>query len=84
MHPPQIESSNVLQRKDGPKINDKFEKLGRWIKHYSELYDNKSDVSSMAIEEIPDLPIMNELNIEPNLDEVTKKILNQKNNQAAG
>ena len=39
---PTAQTSGVLKQKDGTVINDKSEKLNRWIEHYSKLYTGQS------------------------------------------
>lgn len=81
---PTAQTCGVLKQKDGTVIKDKSEKLGRWVEHFSELYTGQSQVSSDIIASLPNAPPMNDLDSEPDLEEVTAAIKRMPHGKAAG
>ncbi|GAA6071721.1 uncharacterized protein LOC117871822, partial [Tachysurus ichikawai] len=49
-------------------------KLQRWVEHYLELYATQNVVTDTALDAIPDLPVMEELDTPPTLEELRKAI----------
>ncbi|KAJ8350926.1 hypothetical protein SKAU_G00260560 [Synaphobranchus kaupii] len=78
------QTCGVLKQKDGTVIKDKSEKLNRWIEHYSEVYTGQSQVSSDTIASLPNVPPMNDLDSEPDLEEVAAAIKRMPHSKAAG
>ena len=48
--------------------------MERWVEHYSELYSRENIVVTSAIDSIEPLPVMEELDAEPTLEEFGKAI----------
>ena len=63
-----------LKSKTGEIIKDQAEQLKRWIEHYLELYATINTVSSTALDDIPDMPLMEELDVIPTQEELSKAI----------
>ena len=63
-----------LKSKTGEIIKDEAEQLKRWIEHYLELYATVNTVSSTALDDIPDMPLMEELDAIPTQEELSKAI----------
>ncbi len=58
----------------GEVIIDQEEQLQRWVEHYLELYATQNIVTDTAMDAVPDLPVMEELDIPPTLEELSKAI----------
>lgn len=58
----------------GEVITDKNKKMERWVEYYSELYSRETIVVSSALDVIDSLPIMEKLDTEPTLAELSKAI----------
>ena len=58
--------------------------MNRWVEHYSDLYSRESTISDSTLESIEPLPIMEELDKMPSLDELSKAIDNLPSNKAPG
>ncbi len=63
-----------LKSRTGKVIIDQEEQLQRWVEHYLELYATQNIVTDTVINAIPDLPVMEELDIPPTLEELSKAI----------
>ncbi|XP_069176039.1 uncharacterized protein [Procambarus clarkii] len=61
-----------LKSVTGEIIKDRDQQMNRWVEHYSELYSRKNLVSVEALHAIKFLPIMEELDLEPTVEEVEK------------
>ena len=48
--------------------------MERWVEHYSELYSRENSVVDSALDAIEPLPIMEDLDAEPTLEELSKAI----------
>lgn len=55
-------------------ITDKGKQMERWVEHYSELYSRENVVVTSALDTIDLLPIMEELDGEPTLEDLSKSI----------
>ena len=53
---------------------DKRQQMERWVEHYLELYTTRNVVSDAALNAIPDLPVLDELDVEPSMEELSKAI----------
>ena len=51
-----------------------IKKLNRLVEHYSDLYSRETTVSHKAIEEIPQMPVMSELDSDPTISDLKKAI----------
>ena len=63
-----------LKSKSGEIIQDQAGQLKRWVEHYLELYSTVTTVSSTALDDIPDMPLMEELDVMPTQEELSKAI----------
>ncbi|GAA6075935.1 RNA-directed DNA polymerase from mobile element jockey-like [Tachysurus ichikawai] len=63
-----------LKSKTGEVIKGQGKQLQRWVEHYLELYATQNIVTDTAIDAIPDLPVMEELDTPPTLEEHRKTI----------
>ncbi len=63
-----------LKSRTGEVIIDQEEQLQRWVEHYLELYATQNIVTDTAMDAVPDLPVMEELDIPPTLEELSKAI----------
>ncbi|XP_050710731.1 uncharacterized protein LOC126995286 [Eriocheir sinensis] len=63
-----------LKSSSGEVITDKGKQMERWVEHYSELYSRENSVATSALHAIEPLPIMEELDAEPTLEELSKDI----------
>ena len=63
-----------LKSKSGEVITDQGKQLERWVEHYLELYATQNVVTDAALDTIPDLPVMVELDEPPTLEELSKTI----------
>ena len=48
--------------------------MERWVEHYSELYSRENTVSPSALNAVECLPTMEELDVEPSIEELSKAI----------
>ena len=67
-----------LNVKTDETISDPSQQLDRWVEHYLELYATQNEVSSSALDSIPDMPIMEELDLLPTIEELHKALANRK------
>ena len=58
----------------GEKITDRERQMSRWVEHYSDLYSRETKVSDAAIQGTKELPVMEELDDPPTLDELSNAI----------
>ncbi|XP_069179020.1 uncharacterized protein [Procambarus clarkii] len=63
-----------LKSATGEIIKDRDEQMNRWMEHYSEFYSSENLVSVEALDAIECLPIMEELDLEPTVEEVEKTL----------
>ena len=63
-----------LKSKTGEVITDPERQMQRWVEHYLELYATQNTVTDSALRAISDLPVMEELDTPPTLDELSKAI----------
>ena len=63
-----------LKAKNFEFITDKRKKLKRWVEHYLELYSTQNIVTDAALDALPSLPVMEELDNPPSLEELSKAI----------
>ena len=62
-----------LKSKTGEVITDKSKQMGRWVEHYLELYSRENSVTQEALDAIEDMPILEELDSEPTVEELSKQ-----------
>ena len=63
-----------LKSISGEVITDKGKQMERWVEHYSELYSRENSVVDSALDAIEPLPIMEDLDAEPTMEELSKAI----------
>ena len=63
-----------LKSVTGEVITEKKKQMDRWKEHYSDLYSRENSVTSSALEAIVSLPVMEELDAQPTVDELSKAI----------
>jgi len=63
-----------LKSKTGEVITDRDKQMGRWVEHYLELYARENSVTQDALDAIEELPILEELDSEPTMEELSKAI----------
>ena len=60
--------------KTGEVITDQSQQLQHWVEHYLELYSTQNIVTDAALGALPNLPVMEELDEKPTLEELSKAI----------
>ena len=63
-----------LKSTTGEVITEKKKQMDRWVEHYSDLYSRENSVTTTALEAIGSLPIMEELDALPTVEELGKAI----------
>ena len=63
-----------LKSATGEVITDQGLQMERWVEHYSNLYSRENTVTPSALGAIKCMPIMEELDVEPTVDELSKVI----------
>uniref|UniRef100_A0A8W8ICK1 Reverse transcriptase domain-containing protein n=1 Tax=Magallana gigas TaxID=29159 RepID=A0A8W8ICK1_MAGGI len=58
--------------------------MERWVEHYTDLYSTQNTVTVSALDAIECLPTMDELDVEPTLEELSKAIDNLASGKAPG
>jgi len=69
---PTVKGVAPLKSMLGEKITDRGQQMARWVEHYSELYSRETLVTEAALSSIKNLPIMEELDEVPTLEELSK------------
>jgi hypothetical protein len=81
---PSAQTAGVLKRKDGTTIEDKGQKLARWVEHYSELYGPVGTADLDYINMLPDSTTEHHLDDRLDLAEVVSTIKGLRQIKAAG
>lgn len=81
---PAPRKSAPLKAKSGEVITDQAKQLDRWVEHYLELYATLNIVSDAALADIPDLPVMEELDAPPTEEELSNAINSLAGGKAPG
>ena len=68
--------------KTGVMITEREQQLRRWTEHY--LYATQNVVTDSAIDRIPELPVLDQLDAQPSLEELSKAIDYLSNGTAPG
>jgi len=63
-----------LKSASGEVIRDKGKQMERWVEHYSDLYSRENSISDAAVDAMESLPVMDELDQCPTLQELSKAI----------
>ena len=81
---PAPSKSAPLKSKSGNTITDQGKQLEHWVEHYFELYATQNVVTETALDAIPILPVMDELDSSPTTEELDKAIDNLACGKAPG
>ena len=73
-----------IRSSTGEVITDRGLQLERWMEHSSDLYSGENTVSTSALVDVECLPIMEELDTEPTLEELSKAIDSLASGKAPG
>ena len=63
-----------LKSTTGEVITDKGKQMARWVEHYTNLYSKQNVVTTTALDAIECLPVMQELDTEPTVEELSNAI----------
>ena len=66
--------SAPLKSKTGDVIKDKKKQMSQWVEHYLDIYSRENSVTQEALDSFGDLPVLEELDSEPTLEELSKAI----------
>jgi len=81
---PNITKIAPLKSASGDIITDRGKQMERWAEHYQELYSRENVVSTAAVENTNALPVMEELDAPPSVDELRKAIDSLASGKAPG
>ena len=82
---PTSSGSSPLLNADGSQlISDQDKVLERWAEHFSNVLNRPSSISQEAIDDLPQVPINESLDIPPNTEDVSKAIKQLSDGKAAG
>ncbi|XP_076036093.1 uncharacterized protein LOC143022042 [Oratosquilla oratoria] len=81
---PSITKIAPLKTASGGTITDRGKQMERWVEHYQELYSKENFVSTTAVEICKALPLMEELDVPPSIDELKKAIDSLASGKAPG
>ena len=73
-----------LKTTTGEAITNQAQQMNRWVEHYSELYSKERTVTQSALDNIECLPTMEELDVEPTVEELSKAIDSLASGKAPG
>nr|XP_027212554.1 uncharacterized protein LOC113805698 [Penaeus vannamei] len=76
------DSQKLCQQKD--KSTSKSKQMERWVEHYSDLYNRETIISDATLEYVERLPVRNELDKMPNLEELSRATDNLPSGKAPG
>ncbi|XP_029645741.1 uncharacterized protein LOC115219705, partial [Octopus sinensis] len=71
---PTVSKVALLKSRDGEVIKDQAKQIERWVEHYQNLYSTENVVTRSALAGIPALPVMEELDLPPTKEELSKAI----------
>ena len=71
---PSTNKTAPLKSSTGEIITDRGRQMERWAEHYQELYSQDNTVTDAAVNSIESLPVMEELDDPPSLEELGKAI----------
>lgn len=81
---PTISKIAPLKSKDGEVISDRAKQMERWAEHYQDLYSTETIVTEQAVNNIPPMPVMEELDLPPSVEELSKAIDSLAHGKAPG
>lgn len=73
-----------LKSSTGKIITDRAKQMARWTEHYQELYSRETVVTDTAVENTSPLPVMEELDDPPTIEELSKAIDSLASGKAPG
>ena len=71
---PSATKTAPLKSKNGDVITEPNKQMDRWAEHYSELYAKETVVTDAAIESTDQMPVMDDLDTPPTIEELEKAI----------
>ena len=71
---PTVRKMAPLKSTSGEMLTDRDKQMERWVEHYSELYSRQTVVTNAALNALRDLPMMEELDNEPTIEDLSKAI----------
>ena len=81
---PSAQTCGALRNRDGSFIEDGRKKLDRWVEHYSELYGAEGTANHDYINNLPNEPVLDDLDDPPDLAEVISVIRGLRSGRASG
>ena len=69
---PTVRKMAPLKSISGEMLTDRDKQMERWVEHYSELYSRETVVTNAALNAIRDLPMMEELDNESTIEDLSK------------
>ena len=69
-----MKRSAPLKSKTGDVIKDKDKQMSPWVEHYLYIHSRENSVTQEALDSIGDLPVLEELDSEPTLEDLNKAI----------
>ena len=66
--------SATLKSKTDDVIKDRDKQMSRWVEHYLDIYSRENCVTQELLDSIEELPVLEELDSEPTLEELSKAI----------
>ncbi|KAI8483937.1 hypothetical protein Bbelb_383270 [Branchiostoma belcheri] len=81
---PSVTKITPLKSASGEVITDRDEQMKRWAEHYRELYSKENTVTDKAVECTNTLPVMEELDNPPSVEELSKAIDSLASGKAPG
>lgn len=76
--------NSPLKSSSGVVLSDKNQQMERWVEHYTDLYSTQNTMTVSALDAFDCLPTMDELDVEPTLEELSKAIDNLASGKAPG
>ncbi|XP_046980043.1 uncharacterized protein LOC124545187 [Schistocerca americana] len=81
---PTVRKTAPLKSKTGEVITNEGKQMECWVEHYLELYAAENEVSKDACDAIKQLPVMEELDAMPTMEELSREIDSLANGKAPG
>ncbi|XP_046983193.1 ankyrin repeat and SOCS box protein 2-like [Schistocerca americana] len=81
---PTVRKTAPLKSKTGEVITDEGKQMEHWVEHYLELYAAENEISKDACDAIKQMPVMEELDAMPTMEELSREIDSLANGKAPG
>ena len=81
---PRTNKVAAIKSLDGNELTDKTSQMSRWIQHYSDLYSVDRHIAEDALENVPQLETLNELDSLPTENELSAAIHSLRKGKAPG